>query len=121
MECWKDERFEKLLTSSIVAKSKSMLSKLLIIIQIAENYNIDQYLNTSFLLFSPAHNYALIQYLNENYIPLIIEERPNPIFGKQPIILRKKYGIDINKLIIKYPLKIKDIGKGKQKCLRQIR
>ena len=118
MEYWKDERFEKLLTSSIVAKSKSMISKLPILVQIAEDNGIDRYLNTSFLLFSPSQNYALIQYLNENHIPLIIDGKLNSIFGKQPGVLRKKYDIDINYLISKYPLEIDEIKgmkEGKRK------
>ena len=118
MEYWKDERFEKLLTSSIVAKSKSMISKLPILVQIAEDNGIDRYLNTSFLLFSPSRNYALIQYLNENNIPLIIDGKLNSIFAKQPGVLRKKYHIDINYLISKYPLEIDEIKgmkEGKRK------
>ncbi len=108
MECWKEDRFKKLLTSSIVAKSKSMISKLSITIQIAEYYNIDRFLTTSFLLTSPSQNYALIQYLNELNISLVIDEKLNSIFGKQPGVLKKKYNIDINDLIRKYPLNLEE-------------
>ena len=109
LECWKDERFKNLLTSSIVANSKKMISKLPIQIQIAELYSIDKYLSTSFLLFSPSQNYAKIQYLKEHNIPLVSNEKLNPIFGLQPGTIKKKYGIDINELIIKYPLNIEEI------------
>ena len=117
MECWQDERFEKLLTSSIVAKSKSMISKIPIIIQIVEAYDIDRYINTSFLLHSPSQDYALIQYLNENHIPLIIDDKLNSIFGMCPGVLRKKYNIDINDLIVKYPLKMDEfkVARGGKK------
>ena len=64
--------------------------------------DIDNFLNTSFLLFSPSQNYALIQYLKENNLPLIIDGKLNPIFGKQSGVLRKKYNIDIKELIQKY-------------------
>ena len=74
----------------------------------AEKYNIDKYLNTSFLLFSPSQNYALINYLNDNNMPLIIEEKLNSIFGKQPGVLKKKYGIDIKELSVKYPLDLEE-------------
>ncbi len=117
MECWKDERFKNLLTSSVVAKSKSIISKIPILIQIAEEYKIDRYLNTTFLICSPSQNYALIQYLNEKHIPLIMDEKLNSIFGKQPGVLKKKYGVDIKELIAKYPLEIaevKDMGGGKK-------
>ena len=104
MDYWNDDRFKNLLTSSIVAKSKSMLIKLPILIEIAEKYQIDKYLNTSFLLFSPSQNYALIQYLNDNNVSLIIDGKLNPIFGKQPGVLKKKYNIDLKELMKKYPM-----------------
>lgn len=101
---WEDERFKKLLTSSIVAKSKSMLIKLPILFEMAEKYSIDNYLNTSFLLLSPNQNYALINYLIDNDIPLIIDYKLNSIFGKQPGLLKKKYNIDLKVLMEKYPM-----------------
>ena len=102
MDFWNDKRYSSLLTSSIVAKSKSMISKLPLLFRLAEENNIDGFLNTSFLLFSPSQNYALIQYLKENNLPLIIGGKLNPIFGKQPGLLKKKYNIDIKELIQKY-------------------
>lgn len=110
MECLNDKSFRNLLTSSIVANSKTMISKIPILIQMAEEYNIDNYLNTTFLLRSPSQNYALINYLIDNNIPLIIDEKLNPIFGKQPGILKKKYNIDIKELIKLYPYEIEKKG-----------
>ncbi len=104
MPYWEDERFKKLLTSSIIAKSKSMLIKLPILFEMTEKYSIDNYLNTSFLLFSPSQNYALINYLIDNDIPLIIDYKLNFIFGKQPGLLKKKYNIDLKVLMEKYPM-----------------
>ena len=118
LDYWKDDRFKGLLTSSIVANAKSMILKLPILIKIAEKYNIDKYLITSFLLCSPSQNYAIIQYLNENNLPLIIEGKLNIMFGKQSGFLKKKYGIDIKKLIAKYPLNLEDFkDKPKAKIL----
>ncbi len=104
MDYWNDDRFKNLLTSSVVAKSKSMLKKIPILIEIAENYKIDNYLNTSFLLMSPSQNYALINYLIDKKRDLVIDGKLNPIFGKQPGVLKNKYNIDINKLIKEYPM-----------------
>ena len=110
MDCWNDKRYSSLLTSSIVAKSKSMISKLPLLFRLAEKSNIDNFLNTSFLLFSPSQNYALIQYLKKNNLPLIIDGKLNPIFGKQPGLLKKKYNIDIKELIQKYPYKENEVN-----------
>ena len=115
MECWKDERFEKLLTPSIAAKSKSMISKLPILISIAEEYNIDGYLNANYLLKSPSQDYALIQYFNENNIPLVIDNKLNSMFSYQPGALKKKYNIDLDELIKKYPLSIEKYNNGGKK------
>ena len=80
-----------------------MISKLPLLFRLAEENNIDSFLNTSFLLFSPSQNYALIEYLKDNNLPLIIDYKLSPIFGKQPGLLKKKYNIDIKELIKKYP------------------
>ena len=102
MSYWNDARYKKLLTSSVVAKSKQMITKLPVLIRMAEYYKIDGYLNTSFLLFSPSQNFALINYLNDNNIPLIENDKLNMVFGKQPGILKKKYGIYIKEQMLKY-------------------
>ena len=63
MDVWKDPKYTNLLTSSIVAKSKQMIIKIPILLKIANFYQIEEYINTSFLLFSPSQNFALIKYL----------------------------------------------------------
>ena len=86
---WEDVRFKKLLTSTIVSRAKQMIKKVPILIALAEEYQIDNYLNTSFFILSPSQNYALINYLIDNNLPLVIGEKLNPIFGKQPGVLKK--------------------------------
>ena len=102
MSYWNDIRYKDLLTSSVAAKSKQMITKLPVLFKMAEYYKIDGYLNTSFLLFSPSQNFALINYLNDNNIPLIENDKLNKVFGKQPGFLKKKYGIDIKEQMLKY-------------------
>ena len=102
MPYWNDARYKNLLTSSVAAKSKQMITKLPVLFEIAEYYKIDGYLNTTFLLFSPSQNFALINYLNDNNIPLIENDKLNKVFGKQPGFLKKKYGIDIKEQMLKY-------------------
>ena len=110
MDCWNDERYKKLLTSSVVAKSKSIISKLPILFDIAEEYGLTDYLNTSFMLVSPNKNYALIKYLEENNLKLIIDGKLNPVFGKAEGLLKKKYNIDIKTCMKKYPLEEVNYG-----------
>ena len=102
MPYWGDIRFKHLLTSSVLSRAKQMINKIPVLIKIAEYYEIDEYLTTSFLLVSPSQNFALINYLNDNNIPLIINEKLNSVFGKQPGLLKKKYGIDIKEQMKKY-------------------
>ena len=82
--------------------------------------DIDNFLNTSFLLFSPSQNYALIQYLKENNLPLVIDGKLNPIFGKQPGLLKKKYNIDIKVLIQKYKYEENDVNEMNGGIIRWI-
>ena len=118
MEYWADERFKKLLTSSIVAKANSMISKLPLLFRLAEVNNIDGFLTSSFLLLSPSQNYALIEYLKDNDLPLIVYNNLNPIFGKALGLLKKKYNIDIKELIKKYPYDESEFNKKNGGILR---
>ena len=102
MSYWNDIRYKDLLTSSVAAKSKQMITKLPVLFKMAEYYKIDGYLNTTFLILSPSQNFALINYLNDNNIPLIENDKLNKVFGKQPGVLKKKYGIDIKEQMLKY-------------------
>ena len=102
MSYWNDIRYKDLLTSSVAAKSKQMITKLPVLFKMAEYYKIDGYLNTTFLILSPSQNFALINYLNDNNIPLIENDKLNMVFGKQPGVLKKKYGIDIKEQMLKY-------------------
>ena len=110
MDCWNDERYKKLLTSSVVAKSKSMILRVPILFNLAEEYGLTDYLNTRFILVSPSQNYALIKYLEENNLNLVIDGKLNPIFGKAPGLLKKKYNVDIKTCMEKYPLEEVNFG-----------
>ena len=102
MPYWGDIRFKHLLTSSVLSRAKQMINKIPILIKIAEYYEIDEYLTTSFLLVAPSQNFALINYLNDNNIPLITNGKLNSVFGKHSGLLKKKYGIDIKEQMKKY-------------------
>ena len=115
MSYWNDIRYKDLLTSSVAAKSKQMITKLPVLFKMAEYYKIDGYLNTSFLLFSPSQNFALINYLNDNNMPLIENDKLNMVFGKQPGFLKKKYGIDIKEQMLKYDFSKFSFGEDTKK------
>ena len=117
LDIWEDSRYKDLLTSTIVAKSKSMITKIPILINMVEYYEIDRHLNVNFLLKSPSQNYALINYFEDNGIPLVIDGKLNSLFSYQPGVLKKKYNIDINELIMKYPFDTEqfNIDKGEKK------
>ena len=100
---WEEEKYKKLLTCSIVANSKKMISKLPIQIQMAEEYKISNYITTSFLRSAPSQNYAKINYLIDNNLSLTIDEKLNPIFSYSPSCLKKMFNIDIKMLIAQYP------------------
>ena len=102
MPYWNDIRYKDLLTSSVVAKSKQMITKLPVLFKMAEYYKIDGYLTITFLMLSPSQNFALINYLNDNNMPLIENDKLNMVFGKQPGVLKRKYGIDIKEQMLKY-------------------
>ncbi len=99
---WQEEKYKKLLTSSIVAKSKQMIIKLPIQFKMAEEYGISDYLTTSFLLAAPSQNYAKINYLLDNNCSLVEDDKLNRIFSYQPGVLKKRFGIDLKELMKKY-------------------
>ena len=115
MPYWNDVRYKDLLTSSVAAKSKQMITKLPVLFKMAEYYKIDGYLNTTFLILSPSQNFALINYLNDNNIPLIENDKLNKVFGKQPGVLKKKYGIDIKEQMLKYDFSKFSFGEDTKK------
>ena len=99
---WVDEKYERLLTSSVIANSKSMIKKLPNLIKLAEYYEIDEFINFGYLKSSPSQNFALINYLLENNIPLIVNNKLNPLFLRTSGVLKKKHGIDLKVEMLKY-------------------
>ena len=99
---WVDEKYERLLTSSVIANSKSMIKKLPNLIKLAEYYEIAEFINYSYLKNSPSQNFALINYLLENNIPLIVNNKLNSLFLRTSGVLKKKYGIDLKEEMLKY-------------------
>ena len=96
---WEDERYKHLLTSSVLASAKKMITKVPILIRMAEYYQIDEHIKTTYLLSSPSQIFALISYLKDNNISLVINNKLNSLFGYQPSMLKKKFGIDLKELM----------------------
>ena len=96
---WEDERYKHLLTSSVLARAKKMITKVPILIRMAEYYQIDEHIKTTYLLSSPSQIFALINYLKDNNISLVRNDKLNSLFGYQPSQLKKKFGIDLKGLM----------------------
>ena len=99
---WNDGKYDRLLNSSVIANSKSMLKKLPNLIKLAEYYEIDEFINYKYLKNSPSQNFALINYLLENNIPLIVNNKLNSVFSITSGVLKKKHGIDLKEEMLKY-------------------
>ena len=104
---FKEEKYKHLLTSSLLAKAKSVIKKLPILFEIAMDFEIEDYITTSYFLKSPSQNYAIINYLNDNNLPFVVDGKLNSMFNFQPIVLKKKYNIDLKEIMEMYPLPLK--------------
>ncbi len=108
LEKWneKDENgnyiYRHLLTPTIWTLNNK---KIQIVIETIEEYGLEKFITTSLLRKSKIQIIALINYLNENQIPLIMNEKLNPIFNVAPSVLKKKYNIDLKELVHKEQLK----------------
>ena len=107
MPYFKEEKYKHLLTSSLLAKAKTVIKKLPILFEIAMNFEIENYITTNYLLKSPSQNYAIISYLNDNNLPFVVDGKLNTIFSYQPGVLKKKYNIDLKEIMEMYPLPLK--------------
>ena len=104
---FKEEKYKHLLTSSLLAKAKSVIKKLPILFEIAMDFEIEDYITKSYLLKSPSQNYAIISYLNDNNLPFVVDGKLNSMFNFQPMVLKKKYNIDLKEIMEMYPLPLK--------------
>ena len=104
---FKEEKYKHLLTSSLLANAKTVIKKLPILFEIAMDFEIDDYITTSYLIKSPSQNYAIISYLNDNNLPFVVDGKLNSMFNFQPMVLKKKYNIDLKEIMEMYPLPLK--------------
>ena len=104
---FKEEKYKHLLTSSLLANAKTVIKKLSILFEIAMDFEIKDYITTSYLRKSPSQNYAIINYLNDNNLPFVVDGKLNSMFNFQPIVLKKKYNIDLKEIMEMYPLPLK--------------
>ena len=104
---FKEEKYKHLLTSSLLANAKTVIKKLPILFEIAMDFEIEDYITTSYLIKSPSQNYAIISYLNDNNLPFVVDGKLNSMFNFQPMALKKKYNIDLKEIMEMYPLPLK--------------
>lgn len=98
------QKHPEIFNANLFTKTKSIRRRLPITFEIAKMYGIEEYLTQTFLLFQPEHNYALIRYMNDNNIPLVVDNKLNKLFYKQPGELMEKYKIDMKELMDNYKL-----------------
>lgn len=91
--------YKKLLTSSIWALNTKKIEET---IEILEEYGLGKYITISIMRKAKKQIIALIEYLIENKLPVIINEKLNPIFNVSPSVLKRKYNLDIKELEKKY-------------------
>ena len=109
---WEDERYKHLLTSTILSNARKMITKVPILIRMAEYYQIDEHIKTSYLLLSPSQIFALINYLKNNNISLVKNDKLNSLFGYFPSQLKKRFGIDLKELMKIYVFNEVDFLEG---------
>ena len=109
LDCWQDCRFKNLLATCILARSKSMIKKIPILISLAEKYGIDCQLTTTYFMKTPSQVYAIINYLIERgqreeiREPLFQEGKLHPFFNYPSTELKRRFNVDLKELVKRYP------------------
>lgn len=96
---WKNPIYQHLLTSSLWAISSKRIIEC---IEFFESLGLESFITMSVFKKSKLQILSLIKHLKENNLPLIINKKLNPIFNVAPIVLKKKYNIDLKELEKKY-------------------
>ena len=101
---WKEEKYKHLLIPSIFcASTKNIRDN----IELFKEYNIDNYIVNSCLRRNVKQQRVLLEYMIENNIPLFEEKkdgeyRLNTMISATNSVLKKKYGIDIKSIELKW-------------------
>ena len=102
MEEWNDVKYGHLLSPSILPLNPDKIRQS---ITLAHKFNIAGYITVNFMRKPLKQIYAIATHLEHLKIPLITEKgKLHPFFNYQTTVLKKKYNIDLKKLIIIYPM-----------------
>jgi len=98
LPCWKDSKYSHLLVPSIWSISTK---RILDSIELFEKLGIEEFITISSMRKSPIQIMALYHYLEENGISIVIDGKLNAVFNIAPVLLKKRYGIDLKTLVDK--------------------
>jgi len=98
LPCWKDSKYSHLLIPSIWSIS---IKRILDSIELFEKLGIEEFITISSMRKSPIQIMALYHYLEENGISIVIDGKLNAVFNIAPVLLKKRYGIDLKTLVDK--------------------
>lgn len=93
---WNLPQYQHLLTPSIFAIKVDNIEKNILLFQ---EYGIDSYISVSCLRKNPNSQRVLLKYMVENDIPLITDEKINPMIIATNKVLKEKYRIDMKYLL----------------------
>ena len=101
MEEWDNPRYSKLLTTNILMIKPEKIRNS---IKLSKHFNIDKFMTVNLVRKPLNQVYAIGSYLIEHNIPLVDNMKLHTFFSVEGIVLKRKYNIDIKKLVQLYPM-----------------
>ena len=99
---WNNPKYSHLLKPSMLPVK---INKIREIIALFEELGLSDYLTNSIFLKSIKQIKVTYDYLIENNIPVIINDKLNPLFNCSKAIMLKYYGINLDELMNRYGVK----------------
>ena len=101
MEEWNDPRYSKLLTTNILMIKPEKIRNS---IKLSKYFDIDKFMTVNLVRKPLNQVYAIGSYLIDHNIPLVDNMKLHPFFSIEGSVAKKRYNIDIKKLVQLYPM-----------------
>ena len=101
MEEWNDTEYSKLLTTNILMIKPEKIRNS---IKLGKHFNIDKFMTVNLVRKPLNQVYAIGCYLMKRNISLVDNMKLHTFFSIEGIVLKRKYNIDIKKLVQLYPM-----------------